>query len=194
MAPTVSPPTLPQSPPLRRPEVKPLSAEAYKVEFTADLALKAKLEKAEELMRHRLGPGNLVGVIDRALDLLIEEVTKERFGVGRTPRSTAAEAEQREVVTRHIPDAIKREVYERDGGQCTYVSDEGRRCEERGGLEFEHPEGFALTGRHAVEELTLHCRAHNQHSADKLYGRDFMQARRRVIRPGADKTQQSMLL
>jgi hypothetical protein len=194
MAPTVSPPTLPQSPPLRRPEVKPLSAEAYKVEFTADLALKAKLEKAEELMRHRLGPGNVVGVIDRALDLLIEEVTKERFGAGRTPRSTAAEAEQREVVTRHIPDAIKREVYERDGGQCTYVSDEGRRCQERGGLEFEHPEGFALTGRHAVEELTLHCRAHNQHSAAKLYGRDFMQARRRVIRPGADKTQQSMLL
>jgi hypothetical protein len=85
-------------------------------------------------------------------------------------------------------------VYERDGGQCTYVSEEGRRCEERGGLEFEHPEGFALTGRHAVEELTLHCRAHNQHSADKLYGRDFMQARRRAIRPGADRIQQSMLL
>jgi hypothetical protein len=42
--------------------------------------------------------------------------------------------------------------------------------------------------------VTLHCRAHNQHSADKLYGRDFMQARREGIRPGADRTQQSMLL
>jgi hypothetical protein len=174
--------------------VKPLSADAYKVEFTADHALKAKLAKAEELMRHRVGPGNLVAVIDRALDLLIEEVEKERFGVGRTPKSTAAEAEQREVVTRHIPDAIKREVFERDGGQCTYVSDEGRRCEERGGLEFEHLEGFARTRRHAVDALTLHCRVHNQHCADKLYGRDFMQERRRVIRPGADRTQQSLLL
>jgi hypothetical protein len=39
------------------------------VEFTADPALKAQLEKAAELMRHRVGPGNLVAVIDRALDL-----------------------------------------------------------------------------------------------------------------------------
>jgi hypothetical protein len=183
--PSVSPSPLPL-PPLRRPEVEPLSAEAYRVEFTADRALKAKLEKAEELMRHSVGPGNLVAVIDRALDLLIEEVTKERFGVGRKPRSTAAEAEEREVVTRHIPDAIKREVYERDGGQCTFVSDEGRRCEERGGLEFEHPEGFARTGQHSVAGLTLHCRTHNQHSADVLYGRDFMQSRRRGIRAGAN--------
>jgi hypothetical protein len=164
--------------------VKPLSAATYKVEFTADSALKAKLEKAEELMRHRVGPGNLVAVIDRALDLLIAEVMKERFGVGRQPRSTAANAEQREVVTRHIPDAIKREVYERDGGQCTFVSEDGRRCEEKGGLEFEHTAGFAKTGCHSVAELTLHCRTHNQHAADKLYGRTFMQLKRTGTRSG----------
>ena len=87
----------------RPPAVKPLSAEAYKVEFTADAALKAKLEQAEELMRYRVGKGNLVAVIERALDLLIDEVKKERFGVGRTSRSSAEEAEEREVVTRHIP-------------------------------------------------------------------------------------------
>jgi hypothetical protein len=158
---TPSEETLPLSPPpvLRRPEVKPLSAEAYRVEFTADRALKAKLEQAEELMRHRVGRGNLVAVIDRALDLLIEEVKKERFGVGRTPRSGVAEAAERDDVTRHIPDAIKRAVYERDGGQCTYVSPEGRQCEEKGGLEFEHQEGFARTREHTVEGLKLLCRA-----------------------------------
>ena len=180
-----APPLVLVSPPVpRKPSVKPLSAEAYKVEFTADGALKAKLEKAEELMRHRVGRGNLVAIIERALDLLIDEVTKERFGVGRKPRSTAEEAEEREVVSRHIPDAIKREVYVRDGGQCTFVSTEGRRCEEKGGLEFEHPDGYARTGRHSVEGLKLYCRAHNQHAADSLYGRDFMQERRRATRPG----------
>lgn len=186
-----SSPTAPQE---RRPEVQPLSAEAYLVKFTVDRALKAKLERAEELMRHRVGKGNLAAVLDRALDLLIEEVTKERFGVGRKARSTAANAEQREVVTRHIPDAIKREVYERDGGQCAFVSDDGRRCEERGGLEFEHTEGFARTGRHAVEELKLLCRSHNQHSADKLYGRDFMQARRKGTCSGTGEDDQAVLL
>ena len=143
-------------------------------------------------MRHRVGRGNLVAIIECALDLLIEDVKKERFGVGRKPRSTAPEAEQREDFSRHIPDAMKREVYERDGGQCTFVSEDGRRCEEMGELEFEHPEGFARTRRHSVAELKLLCHAHNQHQADKLYGRDFMEAKRQRIRPGADN--QSLLL
>jgi hypothetical protein len=169
----------------RKPEVKPLSAEGYLVRFTASPELKAKLERAQELMRHR-GGGDLATVIERAVELLIDDVMKERFGVGRKARSTAANAEQREVASRHIPDAIKREVYERDGGQCTFVSEDGRRCEERGGLEFEHTEGFARTGQHSVEGLTLHCRTHNQLAADRLYGRGFMDSKRRVIRTGTD--------
>jgi hypothetical protein len=167
----------------RRAEVRPLSAATYEVRFTASLALKVKLEQAEELLRHRIDRGDLADVIERAVDLLIDEVKKERFGVGRQARTTAEEAEEREDVTRHVPAAISREVYARDGGRCTFVSEDGRRCEERGGLELEHIEGFARTGRHAVEGLTLHCRAHNQHCADKLYGREFMQAKRR---PGTE--------
>jgi hypothetical protein len=66
-------------------------------------------------------------------------------------------------------------------------SEDGRRCEERGGLEFEHIEGFARTGQHTVEGLTLHCRTHNQLAADRLYGRDVMDSKRRRIRTGADK-------
>jgi hypothetical protein len=154
------------------------------VKFTASRVLKAKLEKAQELMGHRVDAGDFVAVIDRALDLLIEDVMKERFGVGRKSRGAAANAEQRKVVTRHVPAAISREVYVRDGGQCTFVSEDGRRCEERCGLELEHIEGFARTGRHTVEGLTLHCRTHNQLAADRLYGRDFMQAKRRGTRPG----------
>jgi hypothetical protein len=177
--------------------VTPLSGEEHLVKFTASSALKAKLEQAEELMRHRVGKGNLAAVFEHALDLLIDEVKKERFGAGRKPRSTAAEAEleaaEREAVSRHIPAAIKREVYARDGGQCTYVSDDGRRCQERGGLEFEHREGFARTGRHEVSGLTLHCRAHNQHCADVLYGRDFMQAKRSARRPGTAERQAALL-
>jgi hypothetical protein len=183
--PLLSPTPSVAPPPAVQAEVKPLAAEAYKVAFTADRALKAKLERAEELMRHRVGRGNLAAVIDRALDLLIEEVTKERFGKVRAPRTSGAEAEQRSAVSRHIPDAIKREVHERDGGRCAFVSEEGRRCEERGGLEFEHRDGFARTGRHTVAGLALFCRTHNQHAADKLYGRRFMEAKRR-IRPGTD--------
>jgi hypothetical protein len=152
------------------------------VEFTANRPVKAKLEQAMELM----GPGSdkdkMVAAIEQGLDLFIAKKMKERFGVGRTPKSTVAEAEEREVVTRPVPVAIRREVHARDGGQCAYVSADGRRCEERSGLEFEHVDGFARTGRHSVEGVKLFCRPHNQHAADKLYGREFMEAKRRGIR------------
>jgi len=54
--------------------------------------------------------------------LLIDHVKKERFGVGRKPRQPSAVAVQEEASSRHIPDAIKRKVYQRDGGRCIRVS------------------------------------------------------------------------
>jgi 5-methylcytosine-specific restriction endonuclease McrA len=74
-----------------------------------------------------------------------------------------------------IPDAIKRAVWERDGGQCAFISDDGRRCCETGGLEFDHIDGFAQTHVHDVDRIRVLCRAHNQHAADQLYGRVFME-------------------
>jgi hypothetical protein len=66
------------------------------------------------------------------------------------------------------------------------VGEQGRRCAEAGALEFEHLDGFARTGEHSAERITLRCRSHNQHAADRMYGRAFMQTKRRSIRPGAD--------
>ncbi|MCA1826508.1 MAG: hypothetical protein LC689_06160 [Myxococcales bacterium] len=75
-----------------------------------------------------------------------------------------------------MPDAIKRAVYDRDGGRCSYVDDRGNRCPETGFLEFDHIAGFARTHVHDVNAIRLLCRAHNQHAANQLYGRTFMEA------------------
>jgi len=75
---------------------------------------------------------------------LIEDVKKERFAVGRKARLAA----KKEVgSSRHIPDPIKRAVYERDGGRCTFADERGRRRGETGALEFDHVGGFARTHR-----------------------------------------------
>jgi 5-methylcytosine-specific restriction endonuclease McrA len=74
----------------------------------------------------------------------------------------------------HIPAAMKREVYARDEGQCAFVAEDGRRCCETGGLEFDHIDGLAQTHVHDVNRIRLTCRAHNQHAAEQLYGRVFM--------------------
>jgi hypothetical protein len=76
--------------------------------------------------------------------------------------------------SRHIPDAIKREVFQRDGGRCAFIDEHGRRCTETGMLEFDHRDGFARTHVHLADRIRLLCHAHNQHAAEQMYGRSFM--------------------
>jgi hypothetical protein len=45
-------------------------------------------------------------------------------------------------------------------------------------LEFDHLDGFARTHSHDPERIVMRCRAHNQHEAEKMYGREFMAAAR----------------
>jgi 5-methylcytosine-specific restriction endonuclease McrA len=191
VAPIASAPILLVHAPRPRSVVKPLAEELFKVQFTAKRPLREKLKEAQDLLRHSVPSGDLAEIIERGLDLLIADVKKQRFAVGRKPRAATASRSASTPATRHIPDAIKRTVYERDGGQCTYFATDGRRCAEMGGLEFDHADGFARTGTHSVDGIRLRCRAHNQYAAGEMYGDAFMEeARRRadvpkVARPGA---------
>jgi hypothetical protein len=76
--------------------------------------------------------------------------------------------------SRYVPRKVLREVFARDGGQCAFVSSEGRRCSAREFLEVHHHEPFARGGKATVDNLRLSCRAHNQFLAELDYGRGFM--------------------
>jgi hypothetical protein len=78
---------------------------------------------------------------------------------------------------RYIPRALRREVYARDGGQCSFLSENGTRCCSRRNLEFHHIAPFARGGASSVKNLSLMCRAHNALLAERDYGRDFMKRR-----------------
>jgi hypothetical protein len=77
---------------------------------------------------------------------------------------------------------VKRTVWERDGGRCTFVSESGRRCEERAWLEYDHAEPVARGGQATAENLRLLCRAHNQHAAERTFGAEFMSDKRAEAR------------
>jgi 5-methylcytosine-specific restriction endonuclease McrA len=83
---------------------------------------------------------------------------------------------------RHVPAAVRRSVYERDAGCCTYTDASGQRCGETHYLELHHLEPFAREGEHTPENLTLRCRAHNAHAAEQDFGREVMQRRRTADR------------
>ncbi len=138
----------------RRAVVAPLSGDTFKFQFTGSRACHDKFRQAQDLLRHRIPDGDLATIFEKALDSLIEDVKKERFATGRKARQAPTE-ETDESRSRHIPDAIKREVFERDGGRCTFADERGRRCAETGGLEFDHRDGFARTHLHRADRIRL---------------------------------------
>jgi hypothetical protein len=72
--------------------------------------------------------------------------------------------------SRHIPNAVKRAVWRRDGGQCAFVSDGGRRCAERNFLELHHIQPYALDGPATIGNISLRCRRHNAYEAELVFG------------------------
>lgn len=80
--------------------------------------------------------------------------------------------------SRYIPRAVLREVFARDGGQCTFIGPKGNRCSERGMLEVHHVRAFAFGGEATVENLRMVCRAHNSFFAAQDFGEAHMLRKR----------------
>lgn len=74
------------------------------------------------------------------------------------------------IESRDIPDAVRREVWLRDGGRCAYVATSGRRCSERTFLELHHLQACAKGGPPTAANISLRCRRHNQYEAELVFG------------------------
>jgi 5-methylcytosine-specific restriction endonuclease McrA len=72
--------------------------------------------------------------------------------------------------SRHVPRAVKREVWRRDAGQCAFVSTTGRRCAESTFLEFHHVQPYAKQGPATVANISLRCWRHNHYEAELIFG------------------------
>jgi hypothetical protein len=83
---------------------------------------------------------------------------------------------------RHIPADVRRAVFERDGGRCSYVDERGERCRETHCLELHHRQPFGKRGPHTLENVTLHCTTHNALAAELDFGREQMAERRDALR------------
>jgi 5-methylcytosine-specific restriction endonuclease McrA len=180
--------------------LEPLGGQRYKLQLTASQQLKDKLEHAGDLLRHRIARGDMHGVIEHALDRLIAAENKRQHGATDRPRAMRQACSQDEAscsqqeqaagagagqgprddaprtASRHIPNAVKREVYARDGGRCSFVSQDGHRCTERGGLQYHHEVPFGKGGPSTTANVRLLCRAHNALLARHDYGQETIEA------------------
>jgi len=160
--------------------------ERFLLQLTVEKSTREKLQYAQALLSHAVPSGDVAQVLDRALDALIVELEKRKLGAGtrRQPKLGAVVVTRPRPTTRnrYIPARVRRAVWDRDGGQCTFVSASGHRCESRRFLEFDHIDPVARGGRATVEGMRLRCRAHNQYEAERTLGAGFMSQKRQEAR------------
>lgn len=158
--------------PIARPV--PLAPRRYKLQVTIGQETRDKLEELQGLLSHQIQDGDPAEILDRAFDALLAETKKSKAALTDKPRPGSKKVKK----NRGIPARARREVFERDEGQCAFVDTRGRRCGSKWQVEFHHRLPFARGGTHDPNNIELRCRAHNQYEAELDYGSAFMEARR----------------
>jgi 5-methylcytosine-specific restriction endonuclease McrA len=138
-----------------------VSAELTEVRFVVDQATLVKLEELKALLSHARPGMGVKETLEYGLELaLAKHRVKAQKSLVPAPVPNAGRASNARV---KIPAAVRRLIYQRDGGVCTYQDAvTGRRCGDRRFLELDHLLPVARGGTDAPGNLRLRCRAHNQ--------------------------------
>lgn len=167
--------------PASRTQHTPLSPASMHVSATLSMQVYEQLQEARELLSHRLASRELSDVLEALLGIALPVLRKQKFAEVASPRAARGQGAsdgQNPAQTRQIPAHVKREVWKRDGGRCTFVGAHGHRCTCRERIEFDHRVPIAKGGESTVENVRLLCRTHNQYEAERVLGEKFMRGKR----------------
>jgi hypothetical protein len=168
--------------------VTPLAARKYGLQLTMPQETYDKLRYIQALLGHQIPSGDVVQVLDYALDAAIQRLEKRKFAATQRPRP---KGHRPSAAKRTVPAHVKRAVWARDSGRCTFVSEAGRRCAARKCLEFDHVDEVARGGEASVGGIRLRCRAHNQYQAECTFGAGFMERKREEAQRAAEERRQT---
>jgi hypothetical protein len=161
-----APPAL--APAERRDSTEPLTPDLRRIHMTVSKQFLDKLDAARKGQGHAQPGASAEKVIEAALDLLLAQQAKRR-GAVKAPRKVS-----RPTTSSHVPAAVRRAVWSRDEGKCTWPLDSGGICGSTLRLEIDHVVPRARGGPSTIDNCRLACRAHNQLAARQVYGDDWM--------------------
>jgi 5-methylcytosine-specific restriction endonuclease McrA len=151
------------------------------IQFCAGPEFMAKFDRVRVLAWHRLPAGaSLEHVLEMTLDRWIDredparrrarrETRAQRKQDARRPNGRARASNN----ARHIPTAVRDDVFVRDGGRCAFLAPNGRRCGATQGLQVDHITPVARGGGNSPGNLRLLCAYHNRLEAARLLGPDI---------------------
>ncbi len=167
----------------------------YKLEFAVDPEFMRKFKRTKTLLSNRY-PGGIG--FEELFMLLMDEYIDRHSPEGRAARREKRHAHKSdqdrdptreigsvkarlvsngegEIRSRNIPQRVRDEVFLRDGGKCTFIGSDGRRCESRWNLQIDHILPFARGGDNSPGNLRLLCGKHNRLEAERVYGSPHME-------------------
>jgi hypothetical protein len=166
-----------------RPESIPLTADMRRLHVTVSKGFLAKVESARSALSHSRPGASLEDVLEVGLDLILARETKKRALVAKprpAPPIPTAPANPR-----HIPAHVRRAVWDRDGGRCSWPLDSGGVCGSTLRLQLDHVVPVALGGVSAVDNLRVTCAFHNDLAARQAFGDAHMDLFRRCAGNGS---------
>jgi hypothetical protein len=120
------------------------------------------------MLGHAVPAGDDDAVLNRALTVLLDKLAREKCARTDKPRP----GRPRNRRARRPSAAVRRIIWERDGGRCKYISSGGHQCEETRRIEEHHLDPWAL-GNEAdtPEAFELRCSRHNDYEGRLYFGR-----------------------
>src|SRR5262245_47215555 len=103
-----------------RARVTPLSARSYALQATIDPETQDYLRRAQELVGHEIPSGDVAQVLKLALKEFVTRREKRKFAATDRPRLPRPGTGDR---PRTIPAHVRRAVWKRDDGRCTFVDE-----------------------------------------------------------------------
>jgi len=150
---------------LRPEKLKWLDGKNAELTLIVDSEFLALIERAKELMKHRHPTGETVALLKDVLKKHLKSIDP----LQKKTRTTTVNNSR--VQTRYIQRGIQAQVWEKDEGRCSYVSPDGKRCEEKAGLEIDHRRAWAHGGSSQdLANLRLLCFSHNRWLGIKTFG------------------------
>ncbi len=173
-------------------KLRAVSATHTELKLLVEETFLSKLDELRDCLGSKMPFASIKELLDFAVDRALEEVkpkapkSQTKLKTVETPKieknvvmvilgenkdDKQSTFERKKTPTRYVPVQVKREVWERDKEQCSFVNPASKqRCTSKHGLELDHIQPHALGGRQTTNNLRLRCRAHNQLAAVQSFG------------------------
>ncbi len=129
--------------------------------------LMKEIERVKDLVQQKTAkPASLEDALQAMATLYLEK--KDPVAKANRILETKEELSSRRVSSQSnnertaIPASIRHEVTKRDNGQCTYIDQKGKRCEQTKWVDLHHKQAVADGGEHSADNILTLCRQHHR--------------------------------